>query len=120
MFNYKKFSFWETKTFNYNRFQYNDIEFEPLKNLIHNAISLLENKKILTNNHNIDALVYIEYCKRSGKGKEISKMLTGKALYIEQFVNEHPFTVPSHLVDINLLRQIKDEFGYDRSYECKI
>ena len=47
-------------------------------------------------------------------------MLTGKALYIEQFVNEHPFTVPRDLVNIDLLRQIKDELKYDRKYECKV
>jgi hypothetical protein len=107
-------------TLYYDRFKYNDIEFEPLKNLIENAILLLKDKKILENNHNIDAQVYVEYCKKVTNGKQISDMLTGKALYIEQFVNEHPFTVPRNLVNIDLLRQIKDELKYDRKYECKV
>ena len=107
-------------TLYYDRFKYNDIEFEPLKDLIESAILLLKDKKILENNHNIDAQVYVEYCKKVTNGKQISDMLTGKALYIEQFVNEHPFTVPRDLVNIDLLRQIKDELKYDRKYECKV
>lgn len=107
-------------TLYYNRFKHNEIEFKPLKSLIEDALTLLKNKEILKNNHNIDAQVFVEYCKQVPNGKEIGYFLTGKALYIEQFVNEHPFTVPRDLVDINLLRQIKDQFGYDRRYECKV
>jgi len=46
-------------------------------------------------------------------------MLTKKALYIEQFVNEHLFTVLRDLVNIDLLHQIKDKLKYDRKYKYK-
>jgi hypothetical protein len=107
-------------TLYYDRYEHNDIEFEPLKNIIEQAIHIINNKELTTNNHFIDAKVFIEYCKRSGKGKELSDYLTGIAFFIDLFVNEHPQTTPSHLVNVELLRQIKDELGYDRRYEYKI
>jgi hypothetical protein len=33
------------------------------------------------------------------------------------FVNEHPKAINQEFVNIELLRSIKDELGYDRSYE---
>jgi hypothetical protein len=36
------------------------------------------------------------------------------------FINEHPKAIPIDIVDIELLRKIKDEFNFDRSYEIKI
>jgi hypothetical protein len=107
-------------TLYYDRYEHNDIEFEPLKNIIEQAIHIINNKELTTNNHFIDAKVFIEYCKRSGKGKELSNYLTGIAFFIDLFVNEHPQTTPSHLVNVELLRQIKDELGYNRKYEYKI
>jgi hypothetical protein len=107
-------------TLYYDRINYNNLEFEPLVSIINNAISVLKNKKILNNKHNTDALIFKEYCKRVNNSEELCNHLTGIACFVELFVNEHPLTVPSHLVDIELLRQIKDEFKYDRRYECKI
>jgi hypothetical protein len=46
--------------------------------------------------------------------------LTGIAFFIELFINEHPAATPSPLVDLELLRKIKDEFGYNRKYEIKL
>jgi hypothetical protein len=107
-------------TLYYDRMNYNNLEFEPLTSIINNAISILRNKEILENKHNTDALVFKEYCKRVNNARELCNHLTGIAFFIELFVNEHPQTVPSHLVNIELLRQIKDELGYNRKYEYKI
>ena len=60
----------------------------------------------------------MEYCHRSGQGKELSKYLTEKALCIDLFINEHPYAVPPN-TNINLLRQIKDELNFNRKYEYK-
>lgn len=107
-------------TLYYDRMNYNNLEFEPLVSIINNAISILKNKEILEIKHNTDALVFKEYCKRADNSKELCNHLTGIAFFIELFVNEHPQTVPLHLVNIELLRQIKDELGYNRNYEYKI
>ena len=107
-------------TLYYDRMNYNNLEFEPLISIINNAISILKNKEILEIKHNTDALVFKEYCKQADNSKELCNHLTGIAFFIELFVNEHPQTVPPHLVNIELLRQIKDELGYNRNYEYKI
>jgi len=105
-------------TLYYNRYKYNNIEFEPLKNLIESAVNIIINK-ITTDNHFIDAKIYTEYCKRSGKGKETSNYMSGKAFCIDLLINEHPFATVPDFIDIDLLRQIKDEFNFDRRYEYK-
>ena len=107
-------------TLYYDRMNYNNLEFEPLISIINNAISILKNKEILEIKHNTDALVFKEYCKQADNSKELFNHLTGIAFFIELFVNEHPQTVPPHLVNVELLRQIKDELGYNRNYEYKI
>ena len=107
-------------TLYYDRMNYNNLEFEPLVSIINNAISTLKNKEILEIKHNTDALVFKEYCKRADNSKELCNHLTGIAFFIELFVNEHPQTVPPHLVNVELLRQIKDELEYNRKYEYKI
>jgi hypothetical protein len=107
-------------TLYYDRMNYNNLEFEPLVSIIDNAISTLKSEEILEIKHNTDALVFKEYCKRVNNANELCSHLTGIAFFIELFVNEHPQTVPSHLVNVELLRQIKDELGYDRRYEYKI
>jgi hypothetical protein len=107
-------------TLYYDRINYNNIEFEPLVSIINLAISTLKKKEILENKHNTDALVFKEYCKRVNNAQEICNHLTGISFFIELFVNEHPQTVPSYLVNIELLRQIKDELGYDRRYEYSL
>jgi len=107
-------------TLYYDRYEHNNIEFEPLKNIIETAIHMVNNKEISKSNHFIDAQIFTEYCKRSGKGKEISNYLTSKALFIDLLINEHPQTIVSDLIDLNLLRTIKDEIGFNRNYEYKI
>ena len=107
-------------TLYYDRMNYNNLEFEPLVSIIDNAISTLKSEEILEIKHNTDALVFKEYCKRVNNANELCNHLTGIAFFIELFVNEHPHTVPPHLVNVELLRQIKDELGYDRRYEYKI
>jgi hypothetical protein len=107
-------------TLYYDRVNHNNLEFKPLVSIINSAISLLKNKEILEIKHNTDALVFKEYCKRCHNSEDICEHLTGIAFFIELFVHEHPATTPSHLVDINLLRQIKDELNFNRKYEYKV
>lgn len=102
-------------TIYYDRFTYNNIEFEPLVNLINKAISLVGVQE--NNNWNIDALVFKEYCSRVDNAKELCDYLTNIAFFIELFVNEHPKTMEGPKVDIELLREIKREFNYNRNYE---
>jgi hypothetical protein len=104
-------------TLYYNRFDNNNIEVNPLIDIINQAISLIKNREILENNHNIDARVFIEYCKRSPNARKLCDYLTNIAFFIELFVNEHPMAVPKDIVDIDLLRKIKDEFSFNRKYE---
>jgi hypothetical protein len=105
-------------TIYYDRFTYNNIEFDPLVNLINRAISIVGTTQ--NNNWNIDALIFKEYCKRCNNPREVCDYLTGIAFFIELFVNEHPQATPSNIIDIKLLRQIKIEFNYNRKYEIKI
>lgn len=107
-------------TLYYNRFTHNNLEVEELYSIINRAMQILETGIILQNNHNIDALVFKEYCKRSSNGEAVARYLTGIGFFIELFINEHPNAVANSLVDINLLRQIKNELGFDRRYEIKI
>jgi hypothetical protein len=46
--------------------------------------------------------------------------LTGIAFFIELFVHEHPDAIPNNIVDVELLRMIKNEMGFDRRYEIKL
>ena len=107
-------------TLYYNRFSCNNLEVSELESIINKAITILDLGIILNDNHNIDALVFKEYCKRVNNADDVVRHLTGIAFFIELFVNEHPDAVPSTLIDIDLLRKIKDEFGYDRRYEIKL
>jgi len=103
----------------YDRYTYNNLEEKPLIEIINHAIDIIKNKSILDNNLNIDALVFKEYCKRVDNSDVICNHLTDLALQIEFFVNEHPYAL--HLTtDIEILRQVKDEFHYNRNYEIKL
>lgn len=110
----------EVSTIYYDRYKYNNIEEQPLIDIIRRAYILINEKIILDNNHNIDAQIFIEYCKRVSNGRQIADHLTGIAFFIELFVNEHPSAVDRSFVDKELLRKIKDEFNYDRKYEIVI
>jgi hypothetical protein len=105
-------------TLYYDRFTYNDMEFEPLIQLINNGIKQVGN--LQENNWNIDALIFKEYCRRCNNPKELCHYLTEIAFFIELFVNEHPKTLNGCPVDINLLKQIKKEFNFNEKYEIKI
>ncbi len=106
-------------TLYYDRFKYNNIEYSPLIDIINEALMLIKNNIILENNLFIDALIFKEYCKRCSNPKQICKHLTDIAFCIELFINEHPKAI-SNITDIDLLRQIKDEFNFDRTYEIKL
>lgn len=103
----------------YNRYTYNNLEEEPLIEIINRAIAIVKNKGILNNNLNIDALVFKEYCKRVDNSHVICNHLTDLALQIEFFVNEHPYALHP-ATDIQILRQVKDELHYNRNYEIKL
>ncbi len=107
-------------TIYYDRFTYNNLETGELSKLLDQAISLVQTNTTLTNNHNIDALVFIEYCKRVDNGEVLAKYLTSIGFFIELFVNEHPHVIYSGLVNLDILRQVKDELEFNRSYEIKI
>ena len=107
-------------TLYYDRFTYNTLEVLEMVSIINKAINIVEEGIILNNNYNIDALVFKEYCKRVNNADDVVRHLTGIAFFIELFVNEHPDAVPSNLINIELLRKIKDEFGYNRNYEIKL
>ena len=100
-------------TIYYDRYKHNSIEYDPLKNVIDEAIEVSKSGIINKNNLNIDAMIFVEYCKRAGN--EICEHLTRTSLFIEFFVNEHPLAIPS-FVDVDLLRKIKKEFGFDTRY----
>jgi len=107
-------------TLYYDRYTFNQLEVKPLITLIDRAISLIINP-IESNylNLNTDALVFREYCKRVANPQAVCDHLTNIAFFIELFINEHPHAVPDSIIDIELLRKIKDEFGLNRNYEIK-
>ncbi len=104
-------------TLYYNRFKYNNIEVVPLINLIKEALVLLKHKVVLKKNYYIDMEVFKEYCSRDASSDLLCNHLTDIAFFPEMFVNEHPKAINQEFVNIELLRSIKDELGYDRSYE---
>ena len=107
-------------TLYYNRSTSNNLEVSELESIINKAMLLLDLGITIQDNHNIDALVFKEYCKRVDNGNAVAEHLTNIAFFIELFVNEHPAAIPSNLVNLELLRKIKDELGYDRNYEIKV
>lgn len=107
-------------TIYYNRYEHNNLEVSELQNTIYKAINLLDNDIILENNHNIDALIFKEYCKRSENSDKLCKFLTDIGFFIELFVNEHPHAINNKLVDIELLRSIKNQFSYNNNYQIDL
>ena len=77
---------------------------------------LLKHKVVLKKNYCIDMEVFKEYCSRDANSDLLCNHLTDIA-FSEMFVNEHPKAINQEFVNIELLRSIKDELGYDRSYE---
>jgi hypothetical protein len=107
-------------TLYYDRASFNYLEIDELTRLIEHAVDLVNKRVIVDNKHNTDALVFKEYCKRVNNADAVCRHLTGIAFFIELFINEHPDAIPSSLVNLELLRQIKDELGYNRKYEIKL
>ena len=103
----------------YDRYKYNNLEVEPLIDIISEAIQIVKSGQITEGNVAKDAEVFREYCKRAHDGDELCKFLTEASLHVEFFVNEHPYAMP-HSTDIQLLRSIKNELNYDRSYEIHL
>lgn len=107
-----------TSSLYYDRYTHNELEYNSLNQLINQAISLSISGKILPSHHNIDAKIYVEYCNQVDHAWELSNYMTNKAFFIELFINEHPYALPPY-VNLELLRQIKDQYGYNRSYEYR-
>ena len=107
-------------TIYYDRYQYNNIEINPLIDSIEYAIDVAKGNKKAESNHFKDAQIYIEYCKRCHNPKQVVDYLTGIAFFIELFINEHPVAIKSNVIDIDLLRKIKEEFGFSKKYEIKL
>lgn len=104
-------------TLYYDRINYNYIEFEQIKEITDKAIGMVNNGILLENNLNKDARIFVEYCRRSEHSYKYCQYLTEMAIFIEFVICEHPLATKSNLLDIDLLRKIKDEFGYQRKYE---
>jgi hypothetical protein len=103
----------------YDRYTYNNLEIEPLVLLINQAIDIIKTRQITEGNVNIDGQVFKEYCKRAADGDITCTYLTERSLQVEFFVNEHPYALlPT--TNLNLLREIKNELGYNRNYEIKL
>jgi hypothetical protein len=106
----------EISTLFYDRTNYHTLLFEQMVLTINKAISLIKESIILEDNHNTDAKVFIEYCKRVSNAREVSNHLTAVAHFIECFVNDYPNSAPEYLVDIPLLNQIKQEFNFKKLF----
>lgn len=102
----------EISTIFYDRSNHLTLISEELIKKIDEAISLIKNSVVLTNNLNIDAQIYVEYCKRVSNARHISDHLTGMAYFIEYFVNNYPNANPENIVDLKLLEDIKKQFNY--------
>lgn len=104
----------------YDRGTYNKIEFNPMIDTINKAINISKNPSIHKCNHNIDAQIFIEYCKLVDNSREICDYLTDIGFFVELLINEHPHAFNTGLFDIKLLRELKDKFKYNRKYEIKL
>jgi hypothetical protein len=103
----------------YDRYKYNNLDTQPLMDIINQAIQVIKSGEIIEGNVGKDGDVFREYCKRAQDGDALCKFLTEASLHVEFFVNEHPYAmIPT--TDLNLLRLIKNELKYDRSYEIHL
>lgn len=104
----------------YDRANYNTIENIELILTFNKALKIIYGGIIQTNNHNYDAQIFIEYCNRVDKERAIKTCnhLTNIAFFIELFICEHPAAI-DHNVDLKLLREIKNKYGYNDKYTIK-
>jgi hypothetical protein len=101
----------DISTLYYDRWNHPELEIYSLFSIILEAMNIIKEGEIRANKHNLDAQVFIEYCKRTDNPEQICQHLTNMALFIELFVNEHPSAISPDFVNLDLLRQIKTEFG---------
>jgi hypothetical protein len=101
----------DISTLYYDRWNHPELEIYSLFSIILEAMNIIKEEEIRANKHNLDAQVFIEYCKRTDNPEQICQHLTNMALFIELFVNEHPNAISPDFVNLDLLRQIKTEFG---------
>lgn len=101
----------DISTLYYDRWNHPELEIYSLFSIILEAMNIIKEGEIRANKHNLDAQVFIEYCKRTDNPEQICQHLTNMALFIELFVNEHPNAISPDFVNLDLLRQIKTEFG---------
>jgi hypothetical protein len=106
-------------TIYYDRSTYNNIEYEPLIDIIKKGVSILYNPSLHHCNHNNDALAFIEYCKRSELARNVCDHLTSIAYFMELFVHEHPLATPKNITNISLLREIKAKYNIDDKYRIR-
>lgn len=98
-------------TLYYDRWIHSELELQSLITIIIEAMGIIKNGEIRADKHNLDAKVFMEYCRRVDNSDEVCRHLTDIAFFIELFVNEHPKAVSPSFVNVELLRQIKTEFG---------
>jgi hypothetical protein len=106
----------QISTLFYDRSNYYTLLFDQMILIINKAISLTKESIVLEDNHNTDAKVFIEYCKRVPNAREVSNYLTRIANFIECFVNDLPNATPEHLVNIPLLNEIKKELNFKKLF----
>ena len=97
----------------YDRYKYNEIEYESGREIIEKAIYQY-NTGIKKEKHAIDAQIFIEYCTLDENSDDVCLDLTNKALFCEMMVNEHPLAIEK--INIDLLREIRKKHGYDEKY----
>ena len=107
----------QASTLYYDRYKYNNLEELPLIQLLNQGLNLLSSNKKPFSNYNIDAQVFLEYCKSVPSPKKVADYLTGIAMFIELLINEHPVAANPNIIDMQLLRKLKDKLGFDRRYE---
>lgn len=105
-------------TIYYDRMNYNNIEFSPMIDIIDKAVSIINGDIKLDTNLNVDAQIFKKYCSCVDNYLDICENMMNRSFYadVNLFVNEHPYAAPKNIVDIELLRKIKNEFNYDQKY----
>lgn len=66
-----------------------------------------------------DSQIYKKYCESVENSAEVVKMMTDLALFPEFLVNEHPACLRSGIIDLDLLRKIRQEYSYDERWVIK-
>lgn len=107
-------------TIYYDRFNYNEIEKQPLATLINSALTLHQSGQIQLKNYYKDMEVFIEYCDRVENTNAVCRLLRDLALFPEFLVHEHPHLIHKEEIDLDLLRKVKTELGFDSRYDIRL